>query len=227
MRFWRGRGSPICLMKRLVAGRWPSPRSPPLDPPPPSCGPVLTRLWWKLPLARSRRASRGRGPFCSRRNLSHRLVGWCGDHFRGLQAEGSRNNGAVRGRARESRDAVRGDRRWCDRGAHPKHARKELEAYLGCGPLCRGFARLWCGECRRSVVVAFSCRGRSFCPSCEKKKQLLWAEWLREEVRRERPCSRPGRWGTGRRFSAPCSSAGPDSWSRGVTESSPAVRVAV
>ena len=24
----------------------------------------------------------------------------------------------------------------------PKHARKELEAYLGCGLLCRGFARL-------------------------------------------------------------------------------------
>jgi transposase-like zinc-binding protein len=43
------------------------------------------------------------------------------------------------------------------------------------------FARLWCSGCRRSVLVAFSCRGRSLCPSCEKKKQLLWAEWLREE----------------------------------------------
>jgi hypothetical protein len=31
-------------------------------------------------------------------------------------------------------------------------------------------------------LVAFSCRGRSFCPSCEKKKQLLWAKWLREDV---------------------------------------------
>ena len=30
--------------------------------------------------------------------------------------------------------------------------------------------------------MAFSCRGRSFCPSCEKKRQLLWAEWLCEEV---------------------------------------------
>ena len=28
----------------------------------------------------------------------------------------------------------------------------------------------------------FSCRGRSFCPSCEKKRSLLRAEWLREEV---------------------------------------------
>jgi hypothetical protein len=29
----------------------------------------------------------------------------------------------------------------------PKHARKELEAYLTCGLLCRGFARLKCREC--------------------------------------------------------------------------------
>jgi hypothetical protein len=57
-----------------------------------------------------------------------------------------------------------------------------LRGFLKCGLIEHGFARLWCGECRRSVLVAFSCRGRSFCPSCEKKKQLLWAEWLREEV---------------------------------------------
>ena len=57
-----------------------------------------------------------------------------------------------------------------------------LREFLKCGLLEHGFARLWCGECRRSVLVAFSCRGRSFCPSCEKKKQLLWAEWLREEL---------------------------------------------
>jgi hypothetical protein len=34
-----------------------------------------------------------------------------------------------------------------------------------------------------TYVVALSCRGRRFCPSREKKKQqLLWAEWLREEL---------------------------------------------
>jgi len=32
------------------------------------------------------------------------------------------------------------------------------------------------------VLCPFSCRGRNFCPSCEKKKQLLWAEWLQSEV---------------------------------------------
>jgi hypothetical protein len=45
-----------------------------------------------------------------------------------------------------------------------------------------GFARLWCPVCRTSVLCPFSCRGRSFCPSCEKKRQLLWAEWLQKEV---------------------------------------------
>jgi hypothetical protein len=60
-----------------------------------------------------------------------------------------------------------------------ERARRE---FLRCGLLEHGFARLSCGDCRRSVLVAFSCRGRSFCPSCEKKKQLLWAEWLREHV---------------------------------------------
>jgi hypothetical protein len=85
-----------------------------------TCGPVLTRLRRRLALARSGRVSRGWMPSCSRRTLSHRLVGWCGVHFRGLQAEGSPNNGVVRGRARQSRDAVRGDRGWSDRGAHPE-----------------------------------------------------------------------------------------------------------
>jgi hypothetical protein len=33
-----------------------------------------------------------------------------------------------------------------------------------------------------SHEVPFSCRTRSFCPSCEKKHALLWAEWLRQEL---------------------------------------------
>ncbi len=30
--------------------------------------------------------------------------------------------------------------------------------------------------------MGVSCRGRSFCPSCGKKRQILWAEWLSGEV---------------------------------------------
>jgi hypothetical protein len=62
------------------------------------------------------------------------------------------------------------------RGALRPVVERVLREFLKCGLLQHGFARLWCGECRRSVLVAFSCRGRPFCPSCEKRGQLLWAD---------------------------------------------------
>jgi hypothetical protein len=34
-----------------------------------------------------------------------------------------------------------------------KHARKELESYLDCGLLCRGFARLKCQDCGERRLV--------------------------------------------------------------------------
>ena len=57
-----------------------------------------------------------------------------------------------------------------------------LRGFMRCGLVEHGFARLWCPTCRTSVLCPYSCRGRSFCPSCEKKRQLLWAEWLQKEV---------------------------------------------
>ena len=57
-----------------------------------------------------------------------------------------------------------------------------LRGFLKCGLAEHGFARAECQTCRASYLVPFSCRGRNFCPSCEKKKQLLWAEWLHKEV---------------------------------------------
>jgi hypothetical protein len=56
-----------------------------------------------------------------------------------------------------------------------------LRAFIECGDVRRGFARAWCSTCRTSYLVPYSCRTRNFCPSCEKKRSLLWAE-LREEV---------------------------------------------
>jgi hypothetical protein len=57
-----------------------------------------------------------------------------------------------------------------------------LREFLTCGLPEHGFARAYCETCHSTYVVPFSCRARSFCPSCEKKRSLLWAEWLREEV---------------------------------------------
>ena len=44
--------------------------------------------------------------------------------------------------------------------------RREFESYLDCGLLCRGFAVLACEDCGERRLVAFSCHGRGFCPSC-------------------------------------------------------------
>lgn len=63
-----------------------------------------------------------------------------------------------------------------------KHARKELEGFLDCGLLCRGFARLRCGGCNESRLVAFACKGRGFCPSCLGRRMCATAATLIEDV---------------------------------------------
>jgi hypothetical protein len=62
------------------------------------------------------------------------------------------------------------------------HAKKELEAYLDCGLLCRGFARLRCESCGESRLVAFACKGRGFCPSCRGRRMCATAANLVERV---------------------------------------------
>ncbi|XXZ19844.1 transposase zinc-binding domain-containing protein [Sorangium sp. So ce307] len=64
----------------------------------------------------------------------------------------------------------------------PKHAKKEIEAYLDCGLLCRGFARLRCERCEESRLVAFSCKGRGFCPSCLGRRMYSTAANLIEDI---------------------------------------------
>jgi hypothetical protein len=64
----------------------------------------------------------------------------------------------------------------------PKHAKKELEAFLDCGLLCRGFARVRCPACDESRLVALSCKGRGFCPSCLGRRMCATAANLVERV---------------------------------------------
>ncbi|AUX29006.1 MULTISPECIES: transposase zinc-binding domain-containing protein [Sorangium] len=54
--------------------------------------------------------------------------------------------------------------------------------YLDCGLLCRGFARLRCERCEESRLVAFSCKGRGFCPSCLGRRICATAANLIEDV---------------------------------------------
>ena len=63
-------------------------------------------------------------------------------------------------------------------------ARKAADAFIDCGDLRHGFARIGCEnpECRREMLLAFSCRGRYFCPSCHAKRVALFASRLESEV---------------------------------------------
>ena len=57
-----------------------------------------------------------------------------------------------------------------------------VEAYLACGRLEGGFARIRCPSCRAEHLLAFSCRTRNFCPSCQAKRSTLFAEHVITEI---------------------------------------------
>ena len=73
-----------------------------------------------------------------------------------------------------------------DRGAAerpvPGYVEDELRGYLECGLLCFGFARAVCMTCRTGLVVAFSCKGRGVCPSCNGRHMAQTAAHLADHV---------------------------------------------
>ena len=48
----------------------------------------------------------------------------------------------------------------------PAYVEEEFKAFLDCGRLENGFARLKCSDCRHEKLLALSCKRRGFCPSC-------------------------------------------------------------
>ena len=52
---------------------------------------------------------------------------------------------------------------------------QSVAAYLKCGDLQEGFARVRCPDCHHEMFVAFSCKQRCTCPSCHQKRTLLTA----------------------------------------------------
>lgn len=59
---------------------------------------------------------------------------------------------------------------------------KVVWKYLDCGDLERGFARVRCPQCAHEYLLAFSCKGRWFCPSCHQKKVLQFGEFVEQRV---------------------------------------------
>jgi hypothetical protein len=48
----------------------------------------------------------------------------------------------------------------------PRFVEEEFQDFLRCGWLAAGFARFQYAACGIDRLVAFSCKGRGFCPSC-------------------------------------------------------------
>jgi hypothetical protein len=62
------------------------------------------------------------------------------------------------------------------------HIERELRSYLTCGILCFGFGRTRCASCGQGFVVAFSCKGRGVCPSCNGRRMAQTAAHLVDRV---------------------------------------------
>jgi len=64
----------------------------------------------------------------------------------------------------------------------PRFVERELRAYLRCGILAHGFVRVHCDTCGEDTLVAFSCKGRGFCPSCGGRRMAETAAHLVDRV---------------------------------------------
>ena len=62
------------------------------------------------------------------------------------------------------------------------HAERELRRYLECGILAYGFARARCDDCGHDFLIAFSCKGRGVCPSCNTRRMAQTAAHLVDHV---------------------------------------------
>lgn len=64
----------------------------------------------------------------------------------------------------------------------PKYVESEFREYLRCGVFAHGFSRAHCDACGHDLLVAFSCHGRSICPSCCGRRMVNVAAHLVDRV---------------------------------------------
>lgn len=64
----------------------------------------------------------------------------------------------------------------------PVWVERDFRAYLRCGILAYGFARARCGDCGHERLIAFSCRGRGVCPSCNARRMAEVGAYLTDHV---------------------------------------------
>jgi Putative transposase/Transposase zinc-binding domain len=62
------------------------------------------------------------------------------------------------------------------------YVRQAFAKYLECGIFAHGFARARCDDCGHDYFVAFSCKGRGVCPSCNTRRMVQTAAHLTDHV---------------------------------------------
>lgn len=81
---------------------------------------------------------------------------------------------------------------WSERFEHVygclrDEALQAFDEFLNCGILLHGCARAVCEKCNHSELIAFSCKQRCICVSCDAKRALLFGEHLHQNVLLEYP----------------------------------------
>src|SRR5216117_3412366 len=64
----------------------------------------------------------------------------------------------------------------------PRFVEREFRAYLACGIAAHGFLRVHCDACGFDRLLPFSCKRRSFCPSCGGRRMADTAAHLVDRV---------------------------------------------
>jgi len=64
----------------------------------------------------------------------------------------------------------------------PGYVERDLRKYLECGILACGFARARCTACGHDFLIAYSCKGRGICPSCNTRRMVETAAHLVDHV---------------------------------------------
>jgi Transposase zinc-binding domain len=62
------------------------------------------------------------------------------------------------------------------------YVRQAFAKYLECGIFAHGFARARCADCAHDYFLAFSCKGRGVCPSCNTRRMAETAAHLTDHV---------------------------------------------
>ena len=74
----------------------------------------------------------------------------------------------------------------------PSWVENDLRAYLRCGILAHGFARVRCEDCGHERLLAFSCATRGVCPSCNTRRMAEVAAHVTDHVLPHPSCATMG-----------------------------------